>query len=166
MKEKITVGKITSAVGIKGELRVYPYTDVPERFSEIKTIQIEQELYQIEKVSYRKGMVVLKVRGIEDRTAAELQRDKKLYIDKEELWEIPEDTYFVSDLLGCAVYNEDGMQIGILSDVIQNSAQDLYEIKTAEDKTFLIPAVKEFILDVDIAKRKIIVHLIEGLVQL
>lgn len=166
MKEIITVGQVTSVVGIKGELKVYPYTDIPERFEQIPRVLIEESSYKIEKASVRKGMVILKLAGIEDRNTAELQKGKKLYIKKEELWEVPEDTYFVSDLLGCTVCDEQGELVGELCRVTQNRAQDIYEIKTPQGKELMIPAVKEFILDVDIAQKKMIVHLIEGLKDL
>ncbi|MEA4987983.1 MAG: ribosome maturation factor RimM, partial [Anaerovorax sp.] len=106
MKDRITLGQITSAVGIKGEIRVYPYTDYMERFSEIKKLLVEEKEYVIERVSYRKNMVILKLKGIEDRNLAEEQKGKKLYLNKEDMWEMPEDTYFVSDLLGLTVLSE------------------------------------------------------------
>jgi len=166
MKDRITLGQITSAVGIKGEVRVFPYTDSMERFSQIKTLQIEEQEYTIERVSYRKNMVVLKLEGITDRNLAEQQKGKKLYLNKEDMWEIPEDTYFVSDLLGMTVFNEKGETIGTLVDVVQNSAQDLYQVETQSGYRFLIPAVKEFILSVCIEEKTMMVRLIEGLVEL
>ncbi|WP_206458992.1 ribosome maturation factor RimM [Anaerovorax sp. IOR16] len=166
MKDRITLGQITSAVGIKGEMRVYPYTDYMERFSEIEKLQIEEKEYAIERVSYRKNMVILKLKGIEDRNLAEEQKGKKLYLNKEDMWEIPEDTYFVFDLLGLTVLNESNETIGVVTDVIQNSAQDIYQIKMKNGKQFLLPAVKEFILSVNIEEKTMIVRLIEGLVEL
>lgn len=166
MKDRITLGQITSAVGIKGEMRVYPYTDYMERFSEIEKLQIEEKEYAIERVSYRKNMVILKLKGIEDRNLAEEQKGKNLYLNKEDMWEIPEDTYFVFDLLGLTVLNESNETIGVVTDVIQNSAQDIYQIKMQNGKQFLLPAVKEFILSVNIEEKTMIVRLIEGLVEL
>lgn len=165
MKDRITLGKITSAVGIKGEVRVYPYTDYIERFSEIKELQVESTVHKIERVSYRKNMVVLKLEGIDYRNLAEEQKGKKLYLNKEDMWEIPEDTYFVADLLGLNVLNEEGEHIGILTDVIQNSAQDIYEIQMENKKKFLLPAVKEFVLSINIEGKNMVVRLIEGLVE-
>ncbi len=166
MKDRIALGQITSAVGIKGEVKVYPYTDIIERFSQIETLQIEELEYKIERVSYRNNMVVLKLEGISDRNLAELQKGKKLYLDKELMWEVPEDTYFISELIGIKVFTEDGEPLGTLTDVIQNSTQDLYQITTASGKQFLLPAVKEFVRSVCIEEKTMTVRLIEGLVEL
>ena len=164
--ERIKLGKITAPVGIKGEVRVYPYTDEITRFSDIKELEIENLPAKIESVRYQNGMVVLKLDAIADRNAAEAARNKFLYLSKDKLWEVPEDTYFVNDLLGCSVISDEGVVLGKLTDVIQNSSQDLYEISSPEGKQFLLPAVKEFILRVDVQHKEIKVHVIDGLLDL
>lgn len=166
MKDRIALGQITSAVGIKGEVRVYPYTDYMERFSEIKKLQVESKTYAVERVSYRKNMVILKLEGVNDRNLAEEQKGKMLYLNKEDMWKMPEDTYFISDLIGLTVQKESGEKIGRITDVIQNTAQDIYEIEMENGNQFLLPAVKEFILSVNIEEKMMVVRLIEGLVEL
>lgn len=162
----IKLGKITAPVGIKGEVRVYPFTDEPTRFSSLKKVDAGEVSFDIQKVRYAKDMVVLKLAGIDTRNDAELMRGKELSIKTDELWEIPEDTYFVKDLLDCSVFLEDGSLVGTLSDVIKNKAQDLYQVTKESGHTFLIPAVKEFILRVDIQSKEIVVRLPEGLEDL
>lgn len=164
--DSVKLGKITAPVGIKGEVRVYPYTDEPTRFSTIQKLNVDGVSFHVEKVRYLKNMVVLKLSGINSRNDAEQMRGKELSIEKELLWDIPEDTYFIKDLLGCSIVSEDDVFIGTLSDVIQNKAQDLYEITKEDGRTFLIPAVKEFVIRVDTQNKRIVVRLVEGLTDL
>lgn len=162
----VKLGKITAPVGIKGEVRVYPYTDEPTRFASIEKLYAGEITFAVEKVRYVKNMVVLKLSGIDSRNDAERMRGKELSIEKGMLWDIPEDTYFVKDLLESTVILEDGTFIGKLSDVIKNKAQDLYEVTKEDGHTFLIPAVKEFVLSVDTKNKEIVVRLVDGLENL
>ena len=164
--EKIKLGQIVTAVGIKGEVKVYPYTDIPARFEEIDALMIESKPAKIRGVRYMKNMVILSLEGVEDRNAAEALRGKNLYIDRKDMWEMPEDTYLVKDLLGMTVIDGEGNRVGKLVDVIQNTAQDLYEIEKEDGTRFLLPAVGEFIQNVNLNKRIMVVKLIEGLVEL
>ena len=159
----IKLGKITAPQGIKGEVRVYPYTDKPTRFSEIEAVLLNGRRCRIEKARYMKNMAILKLEGIDDRNAAEAVRNRELLLPREELWKQPEDTYFVDDLVGCAVVSEDGAPVGTLKTIHSRPAQDLYEIERADGSSFLLPAVKEFVRHVDVANRIITIHLIEGL---
>ena len=159
----IKLGKITAPQGIKGEVRVYPYTDKPTRFSEIEAVLLNGRRCRIEKARYMKNMAILKLEGIDDRNAAETMRNRELLLPREELWKQPEGTYFVDDLVGCAVVSEDGAPVGTLKTIHSRPAQDLYEIERADGSSFLLPAVKEFVRHVDVANRIIIIHLIEGL---
>ena len=161
--DTIKLGKITAPQGIKGEVRVYPYTDELTRFSEIESVLLDGQKRKIQNARYMKNMAVLKLEGIDDRNAAETIRGKELLLSKEDLWEQPEDTYFIDDLLGCSVDSEDGSSVGTLKSIISRPAQDLYEIERADGSTFLLPAVKEFIKNVDLDNRIITIHLINGL---
>lgn len=161
--DTIKLGKVTAPQGIKGEVRVYPYTDEPTRFSEIEGVLLDGQKRKIQKVRYMKNMAVLKLEGIDDRNAAEAIRGKELLLAKEDLWEQPVDTYFIDDLLGCRVASEDGSSVGTLKNIISRPAQDLYEIERPDGSTFLLPAVKEFIKNVDLDNRIITIHLINGL---
>ena len=161
--DTIKLGKVTAPQGIKGEVRVYPYTDEITRFSEIEAVLLDGQKRKIQNARYMKNMAVLKLEGIDDRNAAEAIRGKELLLSKEDLWEQPEDTYFIDDLLGCSVASEDGSSVGMLKSIISRPAQDLYEIERADGSTFLLPAVKEFIKNVDLDNRIITIHLINGL---
>ena len=159
----IKLGKITAPQGIKGEVRVYPYTDKPTRFSEIEAVLLNGRRCRIEKARYMKNMAILKLEGIDDRNAAEAVRNRELLLPREELWKQPEDTYFVDDLVGCAVVSEDGAPVGTLKTVHSRPAQDLYEIEKEDGSSFLLPAVKEFVKDVKTDEKIIVIHLIDGL---
>ena len=161
--DTIKLGKVTAPQGIKGEVRVYPYTDEITRFSEIEGVLLDGKKRKIQNARYMKNMAVLKLEGIDDRNAAEAIRGKELLLSKEDLWEQPEDTYFIDDLVGCAVVSEDGASVGMLKSIISRPAQDLYEIERADGSTFLLPAVKEFIKNVDLTNKIITIHLINGL---
>ena len=159
----IKLGKITAPQGIKGEVRVYPYTDKPTRFSEIEAVLLNGRRCRIEKARYMKNMAILKLEGIDDRNAAETMRNRELLLPREDLWKQPEDTYFVDDLVGCAVVSEDGAPVGTLKTIHIRPAQDLYEIEKEDGSSFLLPAVKEFVKDVKTDEKIIVIHLIEGL---
>ena len=161
--ETIKLGKITAPQGIKGEVRVYPYTDEPTRFSEIEAVLLNGQKRRIQKVRYMKNMAVLKLEGIDDRNAAEAIRNQELLLSKEDLWQQDADTYFIDDILGSLVLDEDGTPVGVLKQVHSRPAHDLYEIERPDRSTFLIPAVKEFIRNVDLDDRRITIHLIDGL---
>lgn len=163
--EKIKVGQVVNAVGLKGELRVYHYSDYKERFEELSKIYLENTQYKISGVRYMKELVILKLPGIDDRTEAEKHKGENIYIDKEDIRELPEDTYYIFDLIGLKVVDENGSLVGTLCDVIKNSAQDLYEVEKENKSKFLIPAVEEFILNIDMKSRTMTVKLIEGLME-
>lgn len=164
--ERINIGKIVNVVGLKGEVRVYHFTDYKERFEEIDEIYVEDVLYTIENVRYMKDMVILKLSGIEDRTQGEAVKNKMLYLKEQDVRVLPEDTYYIRDLVGMAVVDEENQSLGTLTRVLQNSAQDLYEIELKSGKKFLLPAVGEFVLNVNPQTRTITVKILEGLVEL
>ncbi len=161
--DRIKVGKITTAVGIKGEVKVYPYTDDPERFEELESVYAGDDVMDIDMVRYQKNLVILKFKGVDDRNAAEALRDRYLTIDRSELRELDEDEYFIFDLIGLEAVDREGNHIGVVSDVIQNTAQDLYEIKKDDGSKYLVPAVYEIVTDIDINSGIMKIAPIDGL---
>ena len=160
--EKIKIGKIVNAVALKGEVKVYHYSDYKERFEELERILVEQKKetkpYEIEHVRYQKNMVILKLKGVNDRNGAE----SDIYIAEEDLRVLPSDTYYIRDLLGCEVIDEEKGNIGMITDVLQNPAQDIYQIQTGNGKQVFIPAVADFVKDVNIQEKTVRVRLIPG----
>ncbi len=161
----IEIGKVVSSVGLKGQIKVYHYTDYKERFEEMESVILDNEEYRIAGVRYNKEQPILSLDGIEDRNDADMLRGKKVYIREENLRVLPEDTFYIRDLIGCEVEDEKRGRIGVVVNVIQNVAQDIYEVESDDKKVVMIPAVSEFIKKVDIENRKITVCLIEGFIN-
>lgn len=164
--DKILIGKITSAVGLRGEVKVYNYSDSPEIYEITPEIFVGEDLHEILSVRTQKNMVVLKLSDITDRDAAEKLRGKELFITEEDLPELPEGQFYVRDLIGMQVVTEDGETLGPVTDVIQNTAQDLFEVELETGRKVLIPKVDAFVLDIDADRRQITVRLQEGLLDL
>ena len=164
--EKIKIGKIVNTVGLKGEVKVYNYSDSIEIYETIESIYVEDRLTVIENVRAQKNMVILKLEGADDRNAADALRGKELYITEDDLPELPEGQYYVRDLIGMSVTEEDGNLLGHVTDVLQNTAQDIFEVESENGKKLLIPKVDQFVLDIDAEKREITVRLIEGMLDL
>jgi len=164
--EKIQIGQIVNVVGLKGEVKVYHYCDSKERFEELSQVYLEDQTYWIDKVRYHKDLVILKLKGVDDRTQAENLKGKAVLIGTDDLKKLPEDTYYIRDMIGLVVIDEQDRQIGRLNNVIKNIAQDLYEIEMENGKKILIPAVEEFVLKIDIQNGLIKVKLIEGLLEI
>ena len=168
--EKIKIGKIVNAVGLKGEVKVYSYSDRPERFGELEEIilvrQAGEKTARIEKVRYQGNMVILKLEGTDDRTAAEKLKETDLCITENDLPELPEDTFYLRDLIGMKVVDE-GIygEIGKVRDVLQNAAQDVYVVAAPGGRDILIPAVKDFIREVDTEEGIIRTSLIPGFID-
>lgn len=163
--EKIKIGEIVNAVALKGEVKVYHYTDYKERFEELGYIYVHDKKVDIENVRYLKDMPILKLVGCNDRNAAEALKGNSIYIAEDQLRELPEDTYYIKDLIGLSIRDEYEETLGTLKDVIQNSAQDLYEIELENKKIILLPAVEEFVLDINLAEKYIKVKLIDGMLD-
>ncbi len=167
--EKIKIAKIVNAVGLRGEVKVYNYSDDRERFEELDEIIISGKTESIKKISgvrYQGNMVILKLEGVNDRNAAEALKDTDVCITEDDLRELPENTFYVRDLIGMKVIDEGAYgEIGILRDVIQNTSQDVYAVRTADGKDVLIPAVRDFIREVDMENRVIRTTLIPGFID-
>lgn len=169
MGEKIRIGQIVNTQGLKGEVRVYPLTDYKERFEELGYVYLEgdtDEKIEIEKIRYKNRLVVLKFKGLDNINDVEKLKDKYVVIEKENMRELPEDTYYISDLIGSEIIDQDDNTIGSLVDVIQNAAQDVYVVESKiNKKKIFIPVVKEFVKEVNLQDKKIKVKLIEGMVE-
>ncbi len=167
MQEYFEVGQIVNTFGIKGQLKVKPFTDDMKRFEELKTVYIckknEMKKVEIEDVKYNKQCVLLKVKGIEDLTEAEKYKGLFLKIDRKNAKKLPKDTYFIADILGLEVYTDEGELLGKVDDIFPTGANDVYVVKNELGKQILLPSIPEVLKEIDLEKGKVIVHLIEGL---
>jgi 16S rRNA processing protein RimM len=164
--EKIKIGKIVNAVGLKGEVKVYNYSDSIDIYETTEAMYVEDRLTAIENVRPQKNMVILKLAGTDDRNAAEALKGKELYITEDDLPELPEGQFYIRDLIGMSVMEEDGTVLGHVSDVLQNTAQNIFEVERENGKKLLIPKVDQFVLNIDAEKRNITVRLLEGMLEL
>ena len=163
------IGTITKPQGIKGELRVYPTTDDPSRFELLvgESITITHHgatsSHRLTAARLQKGVVILKLDGIDDRNTAETMQGAVISIPAEKALPLDENEFYVRDLIGLAATDENGTELGILTQVLHTGANDVYEITPQDNKPFLVPAIKEVVLGVDIPGGKIILHIPEGL---
>ena len=170
--ETVLIGKVGSPVGIKGEVRITLYAQDSTNLKEGKVLLLEHAgktvSAAIKRLRYQKDRPVVKLEGIDDRNAAEEIRNMEISIYASDLEELPEGEHYVRDLIGCKVVDVEGTvplsrrEIGILKDVIQNTAQSILEVETAEGKTVLIPAVDAFLRGIDEKAGVIEVELIPG----
>ena len=167
MQKRFEIGQIVNTFGIKGEVKVNPFTDDITRFDELKTVYVKikgkSELYKIENVKYHKNMVLLKLEGINNPEEAEMLRNAFLEVDREDAVPLEEGQYFIADLLGLEVFLDTGGKLGILDDIFNNGSTDIYVVKNELGKQILLPGIDEVIKEVKLDDR-IIVHLIPGLI--
>ncbi len=167
MKRALNIGKIVNTHGLKGEVKVYPYTNALERFEDLDHLYFDEEFKikkRIESVRYFKNMIILKLEGYDKIEQVEKLRETPLYIDREAQGvDLDEEEYYVVDLIGLKVIDVKYGDIGVLVDVLQNTAQDLYQIKSLKGEMVLIPAVKAFIGEIDLVNGVMHTHLIDGL---
>lgn len=167
-QEYFEIGQIVNTFGIKGLVKVKPFTDDLERFEELKSVFVvkNKELIemQIEEVKYHKNLVLIKFKGIEDMNMAEKFKGCYIKINRKDARKLPEDTYFIADLIGIKVYDDEGNFLGKVDDIYNNKVHDIYVIKDDLGKQILLPSTKEVIKDIDIDNDKIVVHLINGLI--
>lgn len=169
MEEMFQVGVISSTHGIAGEVKVYPTTDDPKRFRKLKSVLLDSgkgmlEL-EIAGVKFFKQMVILKFRGFDRIEDVLPYKGRSLYVTRENAVKLKKNEYFIADLIGMKVYEEDDNFLGELTDVIQTGANDVYAVKMKNDKDVLIPAIRQCILDVNIEEGRMKVHLLEGLLE-
>lgn len=167
MEELFRIGVITQAHGIAGEFKIFPTTDDPGRIKKLKEIILvdgkkQRILHPIsQKISG--NLVILKVEEIKDRDEAERLRKKELFVTRDCAVKLNKDEYYISDLIGLKAIDEEDREIGTVSDVFETGANDVYEIKKPDGKELLLPAIKQCILEVNVADGFIRVHVLEGL---
>ena len=168
MEKYLEIGQIVNTNGLKGILKVKPLTDDITRFEDLEAVYIEKakELikYNIQEVKYNKNMVLLKLEGIDDISEAEKYKNCYIKINREDALTLEENSYFVVDIIGLEVYTEEEELLGKVIEVFSTGSNDVYTIKNSEGKEILLPAISEVIKNVDIPNKKIIVHLLEGLI--
>lgn len=167
MDDLLQVGAITQTHGIRGEVKVFPTTDDPKRFRKLKDVILdtgkEKITLDIEGVKFFKQFVILKFKGFDNINDIECYKGKNLYVTRENAVKLAKNEYFIMDLIGLAVFDEEENLLGELTDVLQTGANDVYTVKLIEGGEVLLPAIKQCILAIDMENRKMKVHVMEGL---
>lgn len=182
IENMLRVGVISSTHGIKGEVKVYPTTDDPKRFEQLKKVFLDYKYkgirenskekiiaLEISGVRYFKQFVILKFKGINDINDVEKYKGMDLYVAREDAIPLEEGEYYIADLIGLTIIDDKDEVIGELVDVMQTGANDVYLVKTVEKfgaKEIMIPGIKDCIKEINIEDKKIKVHLMEGLMDL
>ena len=167
MEQYLRVGVISSTHGLKGEVKVFPTTDDPERFRKLKKVYLDTGKdympLKVTDIKFFKNQVILKFQEFQDINEIEKYRGKDLLIDREQAVPLAENENFIVDLIDMDVYDEEEKRLGTLTDVLQTGANDVYVVETDEGKEILLPAIPSCILDVDVEAAKMIVRIPEGL---
>ena len=169
METRFQIGVISSTHGIRGEVKVFPTTDDPKRFKKLKEVILdtgkEELVLKIQGVKFFKKFVILKFEGYDNINDIEKYKGKSLCVERKDAVPLKKDEYFIADLTGCLVVDEEGKELGILKEVLETGANDVYVVGTPEGKELLFPAIRECIRKVDIQKQLIQVHVMPGLLD-
>ncbi|MGN0771686.1 MAG: ribosome maturation factor RimM [Christensenellales bacterium] len=154
--DKITIGTISRPQGIRGELKVYPLTDDLLRFKKLTSVYVADKKYGVKSVRVSAKDVFLTLEGIDDRNMAEQLRNADVKVDRKDAVQLPDDRYFIVDIIGCDVMT-DGEKIGKIKDVLQYGSADVYVIDCVDGRESMIPAIDRMIKSVDVQAKKIVV---------
>ena len=167
MNDELQVGVITQTHGIRGEVKVYPTTDDAARFRKLKEVILdtgrERLTLKIENVKFFKQFVILKFQGYDSINDMEKYKRASLLVPRDQAVKLEKDEYFVADMIGITVVTDEGESFGVLKDVLATGANDVYVVSRADGTEVLLPAIKECILAVDMEKRVIKAHIMDGL---
>ncbi len=167
MENLLEIGKIVNTHGLRGEVKVVPWTDYPEDLEEVETvyIKIKSELkpLTISSVRFQKNNLIVKFKEYNDINDILPYKGTTLYCDRDELGELPEGVYYIVDLIGLNVEDEDGNHIGVIADVFNTGANDIYDVKREGKKNLLLPVIDQVVKKVELDNKRVIVNVMEGL---
>ena len=170
MTDRLRVGVITSTHGIRGEVKVFPTTDDPARYKKLKQVYLvtrkETLPLTIQSVKFFKQFVIVKFREYNDINEVEQYKNAELWIDRKDAMPLEEGEYYIADLIGLTVMTDEGEKLGVMKDVLQTGANDVYVVEMTDGKELLLPAIKQCILNVDLEQQTMTVHVLDGLMDL
>lgn len=168
MEQFLQVGVISSTHGIRGEVKVFPTTDDAARFKKLKKVLLdmgkEQLELEVQSVKFFKQFVILKFKGIDNINDIEKYKGKSLLVLREDAVPLGRDEYYIADLIGMEVFTGDE-RFGVVKDVMETGANEVYIIDSDMHGEVLIPAIRQCILDVDVENKKMQIRLMDGLVR-
>lgn len=164
----VYIGRVANTHGVRGDIKVFPTTDDPQRFKKLKKVIIEdarggEQTYHISGVKYVNKFVVLNLKEIEDMDSALRLKQGIVKIDRKHALPLEEDEYYIQDLMGMEVFLEDGEKLGDLREVLFTGANDVYIVDLLDGGEVLLPAIRQCVLDINVKKNKMVVHVMEGL---
>lgn len=166
----LEVGKIVNTHGLRGEVKVVPWTDYHEVFEDIDFVYVkkksEYERLDVKGIKYQKNNLIVRFSQITDINMAEKYKNQVIYAEREILGELPEGVYYIADLIGLDIVTEDGEKIGTVSDVFNTGSNDIYEVKREGKKNLLLPVIDDVVLNIDVDGGKITVRMMDGLEDL
>ena len=166
----LEVGKIVNTHGLKGEVKIVPWTDSPDVFEDLEYVILKKRsgdiTLNIKGIKYQKNNIIVKFKELDRIEDAEPLKNSVVYAPREMLGDLPEGVYYIADLIGIDVFDEEGHKIGVIADVFNTGANDIYDVKREGQKNLLLPVIDDVVLDVDIENKKVIVHIMEGLDEL
>lgn len=169
MEDLLRVGVISSTHGIKGEVKVFPTTDDVNRFKKLKKVILdagkEKIDLEIESVKFFKQFAILKFKGIDNINDIEKYKGKDLLVSRENAVPLEENEFFICDLIDCMGYDEEGNEVGTLTEVLQTGANDVFVFKTAAGKEILVPYIEQCVISIDVANKKVVLHLLPGMME-
>lgn len=169
MEDLLQVGVITQTHGIRGEVKVFPTTDDANRFKKLKEVILdtgkEKITLEIEGVKFFKQFVILKFKGFDNINDIERYKNKSLFVTRANAVKLRKNEYFIADLIDMDIFDETDKLFGKLTNVLETGANDVYVIKMCDGREVLVPAIKECILSVDVEARKMVIHLLPGLLD-
>lgn len=158
--ELLECGKIVNTHGIRGEVKIIPWADSPEFLCDLPALYIDGKPVKIRNARVHKGNVIALLEGVDDVNTAMLLKEKVVYMSREDV-DLPDGSFYLADIIGLKVITEDGRELGVLSDILSPSLQQVYVVKG--EREIMIPVVPEFILDTNVEGGYIKVRLIEGM---
>ncbi|MBR0350402.1 MAG: ribosome maturation factor RimM [Clostridia bacterium] len=165
----LEIGQIVNTFGIKGQVKVVPFTDDITRFDYLKKVYIVNKKLrkevEVENVKYHKDMVLLKFKGLDRIEDVEIYKNSYLEIDRKDAKPLEEGEYYIVDLIGLDVITDEGQNLGKVDDIYNTGSNDIYVVKDELGKQILLPSIKDVIKKVDLENKKINVHIIEGLID-
>ena len=162
MDKEIIIGKIVAPHGVRGDIRILPLTEKPDLFLDLEYLLLEGgKKLTVKNARFQKRMILVTTKEVTSMNEAELLRDKNIYIKAEDLPELEDDEFYVADLVGIPVYDLEGKQIGTFKDSLSTGSNDVYIIAVPGAKDILVPALKEYFKEINLAEKRIVVKLPE-----
>ncbi len=169
MEQFLRVGVISSVHGVHGEVKVFPTTDDPHRFLDLKEVLLdtgkETITMEIKNVKFFKKFVIVKFKGYDKIEDIEKYKGRDLLVTRKNAVPLEEGEYFICDIIGAKVITDTNEEFGILKDVLQTGANDVYVVDTKAGKEVLLPVIDECVLSVDTAGGLVVVHIMPGLLD-